>query len=120
MKYVCNRSVLVTTNICILQLSISNPTDKEVIFDVACEGEGVSGPPTVSVGPKTEACYEILYKPTFIGKSAGKVVFVSEELGKLFCTESLVSLTKYELQIRLLQTPQSYPCSCYKVSSGTR
>ena len=52
-------------------------------FHVVCEGEGVSGPDTVSVGPKTEASYEILYKPTFIGKSAGKVVFVSKELGKL-------------------------------------
>ena len=61
-----------------------------MIFDVTCEGEGVSGPPTVSVGPKTEACYEILYKPTFIGKTAGKVVFVSEGLGKLKQNEVFV------------------------------
>ncbi|KAL5265854.1 hypothetical protein ACHWQZ_G006507 [Mnemiopsis leidyi] len=67
-----------------LELSISNPTDKCVTFYVVCEGEGVSGPDTVSVGPKTEASYEILYKPTFIGKSAGKVVFVSEELGEFW------------------------------------
>ena len=80
-----------------VQLSISNPTESQVTFYVNLEGEGVSGAATVSVGPRTEASYEILYKPTFIGKSSGKVVFLSKELGLLFMT--CVSLKPSGLQI---------------------
>ena len=56
---------------------------------MTCEGEGLSGPSTVTVGPRAEASYKLLYSPTFIGTSIGKVTFLNAELGKSFLNAEL-------------------------------
>ena len=66
------------------------------MFDIKCEGEGLSAPETVSVGPRTEAICNVTFKPVFIGKADGSVLFTNDCLGRVI----LISLTASSYSLR--------------------
>ena len=74
-----------------VDVSLSNPLNKAVEFDVTIKGEGLLGDPTLTLGPKAEATYELLFSPLLPGVEVGSVVFGSAQLGEVWYSLNLTA-----------------------------
>ena len=55
-----------------VEIAVSNPSRENVIMDVAVEGTGLEGEPTITVHPRQQAVYQLKFAPTSIGESRGR------------------------------------------------
>ena len=63
---------------------MTNPLDKNVLFEVIYEGEGLSGKKIIEIGAKQSYTYNLRFCPLrpFIGK--GSITFANDDLGEIW------------------------------------
>ncbi|PRP78761.1 hypothetical protein PROFUN_00934 [Planoprotostelium fungivorum] len=66
------------------EISIRNPLDEAVEFEVTMEGDGLFGEPTVLLGAKENGIYQLIYYPIVRGDQEGSVMFFSESVGEFW------------------------------------
>ena len=65
-------------------ISISNPLDKSVTFEVIQRGEGLFGENAFTLLPKQTGVYELVFSPLRKMNETGSIAFVHEELGEIW------------------------------------
>jgi hypothetical protein len=65
-------------------ITIVNPLEEVVTFDVIMQGEGLLGAPSVALQPQESAVYELIYSPLIAGRSIGGLIFVNDEIGEFW------------------------------------
>ncbi|XP_077977423.1 cilia- and flagella-associated protein 47-like [Glandiceps talaboti] len=77
----------------IVEVSISNPTSNDLVFDVTVEGEGVSGAETMTLAPAQRAMYQLNYAPAIVGEFSGSLIFQNEQVGEFWYDLQLIAET---------------------------
>jgi hypothetical protein len=67
-----------------VEISLANPVDEQVEFDVALEGAGLLGDDTFTLQPGQDGTYELLYSPLLVGTQTGSVSFTNQKLGEFW------------------------------------
>mmetsp|Transcript_28943 Transcript_28943/g.66987 ORF Transcript_28943/g.66987 Transcript_28943/m.66987 type:complete len:2816 (+) Transcript_28943:96-8543(+) len=67
-----------------VDVTISNPMDKAVEFEVLLSGDGLLGNSVMSLGPHEEGVYELIYSPLLPGQTTGSMTFVNDEIGEFW------------------------------------
>lgn len=67
-----------------VQISMTNPLDEVLEFDVRINAEGVFGEPIMTLGPRELGTYEFVFSPLLAGTSKGSVSFVNEKAGEFW------------------------------------
>jgi len=67
-----------------VEISLANPLDEHVTFDVDLTGAGLLGDLNFSLGPQETATYELLFSPLVPGEQTGSVSFSNDKLGEFW------------------------------------
>lgn len=97
------KSIDVTTTVrqgCIVDITLANPLDEELTFDVTFIGDGLQGSATYTLPAKSQqanknnndTAYELIYSPLIAGNFFGKVNFANESVGELWYKLVLTAL----------------------------
>ncbi|EWS70940.1 flagellar associated protein, putative (macronuclear) [Tetrahymena thermophila SB210] len=89
---------------CTFEISISNPLDQQISFDVIINGDGLIGENIFYLGPKETKSYELIYSPLYIGKAKGSIAFVNEHLGEKWYELNLLSEEQAVIKLPILKT----------------
>jgi len=73
-------------------ITIVNPLDSDVTFDVLMNGEGLFGPSQITLAPKETATYELIYSPLLVGFRKGGLTFLNDEIGEFWYSLELTAL----------------------------
>ena len=63
------------------EVSLSNPLNEPITFEVFFQGEGLIGDPTFSLEPKSEGTYNLIFSPLASGEYVGNIGFLNEKVG---------------------------------------
>ena len=88
-------------------ITIVNPLDTVITFEVIMQGEGLLGAPSVALQPQESAVYELIYSPLVAGQMSGGLIFVNDEIGEFW----------YELQLES-EEPDPIPVTGIKAELG--
>ena len=88
-------------------ITISNPLDESVTFEVMMHGEGLFGDNAFTLAPKQTGVYELVFSPLKATKQTGSLAFIHEKLGELW----------YELNLQA-DEPQAVRLSTLKAELG--
>eukprot|EP01033_Poteriospumella_lacustris_P004189 gene4189-2988_t len=75
---------------CAVDITLTNPLDEPLTFDVTFDGDGLRGeaqytlPPRSSSSSEAAAPYELIYAPLLAGRFVGRVNFANETVGELW------------------------------------
>ena len=75
-----------------IELSLCNPIQDDLIFEVTHEGQGLDGPKELVLPGGGKAKYEMAYSPLVVGSYEGSVTFVNDTVGELWYKLLLQSL----------------------------
>eukprot|EP00762_Andalucia_godoyi_P000316 ANDGO_03161.mRNA.1 hypothetical protein H310_00289 len=75
----------------VAEVSITNPFDVPVEFDVRMDGAGLMGEPKVVLDAGESAAYPLVYCPLFSGQSKGSISFANNEFGEFWYDLILVA-----------------------------
>ena len=78
------------------EISLSNPLNEPITFEVFFTGDGLIGDPLFSLEPKSVATYTLVFSPLIAGDSAGSIGFLNEKVGEFWYDLNLV-LTKVRI-----------------------
>jgi hypothetical protein len=67
-----------------VEISLENPTDEEVRFEVQLRGEGLIGDSQFRLAAGSEGAYELIFSPLVAGRQSGSVTFVDMDLGEFW------------------------------------
>jgi len=65
-------------------LSLANPLDEAIEFDVVLQGEGLIGASSFVLGASETASYELFYTPLISQSHSGAVVFLNDRVGEFW------------------------------------
>ena len=68
----------------VLEVGVTNPTDKEITITADVKGVGLTGAPSISLPPRARGVYELVYFPAIIGTFNGTLIFYSEPVGEFW------------------------------------
>ena len=74
-----------------VEISLKNPLNEAVIFDVDFKGEGLVGDSTFSIAANQVGVYQLIYSPFKPGESMGQIGFLSEKAGEFWYNLSLIA-----------------------------
>lgn len=94
-----------------LEISLSNPLQVPVTFEVTLEGDGLIGTPWFELGPGAAGTYDILYSPITPGTQTGSITFVSEKAGEFWYEVNLVALPAPPVSLPHMTAAVGYKCS---------
>jgi len=72
-------------------ITIVNPLDEAISFDVQILGTGLIGAPTVNLEPKGSTIYELIYSPLVQGREEGSLTFVNDDMGEFWYALELLA-----------------------------
>jgi len=80
-----------------IEITLENPTDDLILFNVFMEGDGLLGENTFELYPKSSTekrneTYELIYSPLLTGNFVGKVNFSNDTVGDLWYKLNLTAL----------------------------
>ena len=76
------------------EISLSNPLKEALTYEIAIEGEGLTGDTLLNVLPLQTCVYELRFTPLRAFKGRGSVAFIQEKLGELWYELSLIAENK--------------------------
>jgi len=82
-----------------VEISISNPLNEPVRFDVDIQGKGLFGEPVLVVGSREAVTYSLIYSPLSAGKQEAGVYFVNQSLGEFWYKLILVAENPPAIQL---------------------
>ena len=68
----------------IFSVTLANPLDEPVLYEVLISGDGLVGESTLVVQPRDKGNYDLVFSPLRVGKWRGSVAFVSQVLGEVW------------------------------------
>ena len=72
------------------EISLSNPLNETIIFDVVIEGEYLLGDQALSILPNSKTSYELIFSPLRVFRGKGSIAFIHEKLGEIWYELNLV------------------------------
>lgn len=72
-----------------VEITLVNPLDQPVEFDVSLQGHGLLGEPRFVLEAQETASYELIYSPLIAGNIEGSVSFVNDQVGEVWYQLSL-------------------------------
>ena len=66
------------------EMSLSNPLNEPITFEVFYQGEGLIGDPSFSLEPKSVGTYNLIFSPLAAGISTGNIGFLNEKVGEFW------------------------------------
>ena len=69
---------------CQAGITLVNPLDEAISFDVVTEGDSVSGPQRFSLAPLGEGTYDLLYAPLIAKAHRGSIAFLNDRVGEFW------------------------------------
>lgn len=71
-----------------VEISLANPLDHTVTFNIELQGQGLLGPTTFSLEPNAAGVYELVYSPLLVTsqtkREEGAVLFSADEIGQFW------------------------------------
>lgn len=75
-------------------ITLRNPLKETLTYEIAIEGEGLTGETLFQIGPLQTSVYELRFTPLRAFKGKGSVAFIQEKLGELWYDLNLISENK--------------------------
>ena len=75
-----------------IQLSLNNPIESDLIFQVQHNGQGLHGPEELLLPAQGKVKYEMTYSPLVVGSYEGSVTFINDLVGELWYKLLLTAL----------------------------
>ena len=72
-----------------VEISLANPLNDPVVFDIILNGEGLVGDQSFSLKPLQTATYELIYSPLLPGRQSGSIMFSNDQVGEFWYRLSL-------------------------------
>jgi hypothetical protein len=91
-------------------ISLSNPTDDPIIFDVGLYGDGIIGDKFFTLKPNGSSTYELYYSPLISKKHEGTVSFTNELAGEFWYKLNLVSTPAPAQKLETMSCPVGGKC----------
>ena len=66
------------------EISLNNPLNEPITFEVFYSGEGLIGDSTLSLEPKSTGTYSLIYSPLKAGSTEGTIGFLNERVGEFW------------------------------------
>ena len=66
------------------EISLNNPLNEPITFEVFYSGDGLLGDATLSLEPKSIGTYQLIYSPLKAGVSEGTIGFLNERVGEFW------------------------------------
>ena len=66
------------------EISLNNPLNEPITFEVFYSGEGLIGDAALSLEPKTIGTYQLIYSPLKAGVTEGTIGFLNELVGEFW------------------------------------
>jgi hypothetical protein len=66
------------------EISLNNPLNEPITFEVFYSGEGLLGDATLSLEPKSVGIYNLIYSPLKPGITEGTIGFLNERVGEFW------------------------------------
>eukprot|EP01034_Spumella_vulgaris_P029495 gene29495-36557_t len=80
----------------VVDITLNNPTDDILLFDVFVYGEGLLGDTVFELAPRNSRdsndTYELIYSPLLTGNFTGRISFNNDRVGELWYKLNLVAL----------------------------
>lgn len=73
------------------EISLSNPLNEPITFEVFYQGEGLLGDQAFSLEPKTVSTYNLIFSPLQAGLFKGNIGFLNEKVGEFWYELSLTA-----------------------------
>ena len=73
------------------EISLNNPLNEPITFEVFYSGDGLIGDATLSLEPKSIGTYSLIYSPLKPGASQGTIGFLNERVGEFWYDLTLQS-----------------------------
>jgi Abnormal spindle-like microcephaly-assoc'd, ASPM-SPD-2-Hydin len=95
-----------------IEISLTNPCNAVLQFEVLLAGAGVIGEPTFSLKPLETAIYTLYYTPVKVGVHSGSVTFANETVGESWYKLQLEALEAPPVELELQTAPIGSCTSC--------
>lgn len=66
------------------EISLSNPLDEPITFEVFYNGDGLIGDSAFSLEPKNVGIYNLIFSPLASGAAQGTIGFLNEKVGEFW------------------------------------
>lgn len=73
------------------EISLSNPLNEPITFEVFYQGEGLLGDQSFSLEPKSVSTYNLIFSPLKAGFMTGNIGFLNEKVGEFWYDLSLTA-----------------------------
>jgi hypothetical protein len=90
----------------LVEITLNNPTDEELHFEVLIQGEGLLGEKSFVLKPKSSEAsskYELIFSPLFAGTFVGKVSFWSEIVGEVWYKLNLTAFPAKAIDLPMIE-----------------
>lgn len=74
-----------------VEVSLSNPLNEPITFEVFYQGEGLIGDSTFSLEPKHVNTYNLIFSPLTAGEFTGNIGFLNEKVGEFWYDLNLIA-----------------------------
>jgi hypothetical protein len=95
------------------EISLSNPLDEPITFEVFYNGEGLIGDSSFSLSPKDIGTYNLIFSPLAAGMAQGTIGFLNEKVGEFWYDLNLTAEENPVINLDVLE------CELGKVASHT-
>lgn len=93
------------------EISLNNPLNEPITFEVFYSGEGLIGDSSLSLEPKSIGTYNLIFSPLLAGDFQGTIGFLNEKVGEFWYDLNLVAEDNPLQNLELLE------CELGKVAS---
>jgi len=85
------------------EISLSNPLNEPITFEVFFTGDGLIGDPMFALEPKSVATYNLVFSPLVAGDSQGSIGFLNEKVGEFWYDLNLIAEENPEINLPMLE-----------------
>lgn len=85
------------------EISLNNPLNEPITFEVFYTGEGLLGDSTLSLEPKSVGTYNLIFSPLMSGDFTGTIGFLNEKVGEFWYDLDLQAEENPPVSLELLE-----------------
>jgi hypothetical protein len=94
-----------------VEISLSNPLDKPVEFEVFLQGAGLLGDPVFHLNARESATYDLLFSPLLPGATQGSISFTNDKVGELWYKLNLTAEAAPTVEIERMKCAVGGSCT---------
>lgn len=96
-----------------VDISLDNPLDDPITFEVFYNGEGLLGEPSFQIEPNRTGIYELIFSPLKTGNFTGTIGFLNEKVGEFWYNLVLVCEDNSIINLDLIECELGKAVSSY-------